>query len=88
MGHKNDYSVIAFLSTGEAKKWNLVHNLKGFAKFLDDKHSDWMYFNVYDRRERTYLKRFYRGKFVPDFLLFFLTFNGFINSPIFQTFLN
>lgn len=94
MAHKNDYSVIAFLSTGEAKKWNFVHNLKEFSKFLDDKHPQWLYFNVYDRREGTYLKRFYRGKFVPDFLLFFLTFsftfnitfNGFINSPIFQTF--
>ena len=94
MGHKNDYSVIAFLSTGEAKKWNYVHNLKGFAKFLDDKHPQWLYFNVYSRRERNFLKRFYHGKYV-DFLLFFLTFNftfntfnGFINSPIFQTFLS
>jgi hypothetical protein len=68
MKHKNDYSAIAFLSTGEVKKWKYVHQLKGFAQFLDQKHPDWMYMNVYDRRTGTYLKRILKGNPIPDFL--------------------
>jgi hypothetical protein len=68
MEHKNDYTVIAFLSTGEAKKWRNVHGLNKFTKFLDEKHPDWNYMNVYDRRTKQYLKRFYKGNSVPDFL--------------------
>lgn len=68
MNHKNDYSVIAFLSTGEVKKWQFVHKLDGFAEFLNRKHSEWQYFNVYDRRNRKFLKRFYKGNAIPDFL--------------------
>lgn len=68
MEHKNDYSVIAFLSDGKAKKWNYVHSLKNFAKFLDEKHSEWNYMNVYDRRKGQYLKRFYKGNSIPVFL--------------------
>ena len=68
MGHKNDYSVVVLFPAGEAKKWGFVHKLKGFAKFLNEKHSDWLYMNVYDRRDRRYLKRFYKGNSVPDFL--------------------
>ena len=68
MEHKNDYSVIAFLSTGETKKWNYVHCLNGFAKFLDEKHPEWNYMNVYERRTAKYMKRFYKGNIVPSFL--------------------
>lgn len=68
MTHKNDYSVIAFLSTGEAKKWNYVNSLQRFAKFLDEKHPNWNYMNVYDRRNGLYLKRFYKGNLIPVFL--------------------
>ena len=68
MKHKNDYSVIAFLSTGEVKKWQFVHSLKGFAVFLDQKHPAWMYMNVYNRRTGNFLKRIYKGDTVPDFL--------------------
>ena len=45
-----------------------VHKLNGFAMFLDKEHSEWKYFNVYDRRTRQYLKRFYKGNLIPDFL--------------------
>jgi hypothetical protein len=65
---KNDYSAVVFLSTGEVKKWSYVGKLNGFAKFLDSKHSEWLYMNVYDRRTRKYLKRFYKGNSVPTFL--------------------
>jgi hypothetical protein len=68
MGHKNDYSVTVFLSSGEVKKWGFVHRLDGFVNFLNNKHSTWSYMNVYDRRKREYLKRFYKGNLVPDFI--------------------
>lgn len=66
MKHKNDYSVIVFLSTGEVKKWSFVHELKGFARFLDQKHPSWIYFNVYNRRTREFLKRYQKGDAIPQ----------------------
>jgi hypothetical protein len=69
MGHKNDYSITVFFKTGLPKKWSFVHKLDGFASFLDSKHKDWQYFNVYDRRNGKYLKRFYKGNLIPDFLM-------------------
>lgn len=84
MKHKNDYSCIVYFPTDKPKKWEYVHGLRGFANFLIEKHSNWLYFNVYDRRTRNYLKRFYNGSIIPQFLgllgfllspFFFLTFN-------------
>jgi hypothetical protein len=83
--HKNDYSCIVFLQDGKPKKWNYVHNLQSFVSFLNKAHSNWKYLNVYDRRQGKYLKRFYKGNIVPQFLVllaialsthFFLTFNN------------
>lgn len=77
MAHKNDYSIIVFLENSDKpKSWTYVHNLNGFASFLDNKHPTWKYMNVYERRTRNFLKRLYRGNQIPSFLLlFFLTFN-------------
>lgn len=77
MENKNDYSVFAFFNNQDKpKRWSYVHNLRKFAKFLNEKHPDWSYINVYERRTRKYLKRFYKGNDIPNFLpLFFLTFN-------------
>ncbi|MGA2405278.1 MAG: hypothetical protein ABSF81_00820 [Bacteroidales bacterium] len=68
MGHKNDYSVTVFFLQGKPKKWTFVHSLDGFANFLNKNHSEWSYMNIYDRRKGQYLKRFYKGNVVPDFL--------------------
>lgn len=69
MGHDNDYSVTVFFPSEKPKKWGFVHRLNFFASnFLDKKHSEWKYFNVYDRRKGIYLKQFYKGDFIPDFL--------------------
>ena len=68
MGHKNDYSVVVFFETGEVKKWTFVHKLNGFVLFLEKEHPDWKYMNVYNRREGTYLRRFYKGNPAPQFL--------------------
>ena len=84
MEHKNDYAVIVYFENTTPKKWQFVHTLNGFSKFLDTKHSTWKYFNVYERRTGKYLKRFYPGNIIPRFLTvipivlalhFFLTFN-------------
>ena len=87
--HKNDYSIIAFFEAGAPKKWNYVHKLNVFVlNFLNKKHQGWKYLNIYDRRTGKYLKRFYPGQFIPDFLaLFFLTFNTLWSCPL-STFIN
>lgn len=69
MNHKNDYSVLVyFIDNPVPKKWSFVHKLNGFSMFLNEKHPDWAYFNVYDRRSRQFLKQFKKGHFVPAFL--------------------
>jgi len=70
MRHKSDYSVTVFFPEGKGrpKKWFLVHNLKVFAKFLNKDHSAWKYMNVYDRRRRKFLKRFYCDNDIPNFI--------------------
>lgn len=69
MTHKNDYSVIAFFPNGTAKKWTYVHKLDEFAsRFLDKKHPEWEYMNVYNRRDNVYLRRFYKGNIIPTYL--------------------
>ena len=68
MAHKNDYSIIAFFPNRTPLKWQFVHSLKSVEKSLNEKHPDWLYMNVYDRRTRQYLKRFYKGNDIPDFL--------------------
>lgn len=82
MQHKNDYSVIAFFDeNAKPKSWNFVHKLSDFVKFLNEKHAEWNYINVYERRTRKYLKRFYKSSSIPDFLLlFFLTFSFTFNG--------
>jgi len=70
MRHKSDYSVTVFFHEGKGrpKKWFFVHNLKRFGNFLNKEHFGWKYMNVYDRRRRKFLKRFYYDNSIPDFL--------------------
>lgn len=66
---KNDYSVIVYLENDDKpKKWSYVHKLNGFSMFLNTSHPTWTYMNVYERRTGKYLKRFYKGNFIPPFL--------------------
>jgi len=66
--HKNDYSCIVYFENTNPKKWAFVHKLNGFASFLNEKHKGWKYFNVYERRTAKFLKRFYPGNIIPDFI--------------------
>jgi len=66
---KNDYSVIVFLENQtKPKKWEFVHKLNGFSMFLNKKHSNWLYMNVYNRRSGQFMKQFKKGVFVPPFI--------------------
>lgn len=68
MAHKNDYSCIVYFPNNSFKKWNYVHTLTSFEKFLNEKHAGWKYINVYERRSGKFLKRFYKGNIMPPFL--------------------
>ncbi|MAX71362.1 MAG: hypothetical protein CMC76_09725 [Flavobacteriaceae bacterium] len=68
--NKNDYSVIVFFENSpKPKKWAYVHKLNGFAMFLDKKHSDWLYMNVYNRRSGQFMKQIKKGTFIPQTLM-------------------
>lgn len=66
--HDRDYTIIAFLESGEPKKWEYVDKLNSIAMHLNKMHPTWKYFNVYDRRTAQYLKRFKKNDYVPAFL--------------------
>jgi uncharacterized GH25 family protein len=68
MGHKNDYSAIVFYPSGPPKKWQYVHKINDFSAFLSQKHPGWKYMNIYERRTAKFLKRFYAGNPLPDFI--------------------
>lgn len=94
MPHKNDYTCIVFYKSEVPKKWGFVHSLSKFVSFLNEKHPNWLYLNVYERRTGKYLKRFYPSNIIPYFLSlfvfafilhFFLTFN---NNSLRSTFNN
>jgi len=73
---KNDYSVIVFLENeSKPKKWTFVHKLNGFSMLLNEKHSNWLYMNVYNRRTGAFLKQLRKGNFIPPFLAVFFFFN-------------
>ncbi len=66
---KNDYSVIVFFENSiKPKKWQYVHKLNGFSLFLNKKHPDWQYMNVYNRRNSQFMKRFAKNDFIPPFI--------------------
>ncbi len=66
--HKNDYSVVVFFETNDPKKWNYVHKLNSFSRFLDLTYPNWLYINVYDRRTRKFMKRFRKKEIIPMFI--------------------
>ena len=68
MYHKNDYSIVVFLSDKQVKKWAFVHQINKFEKFLNHSFPDWEYMNVYNRRTRDFLIRIKRGDSVPAFI--------------------
>ena len=68
MSKRTMYACFAFFPNGEVKRWKYVTDLTSFMLFLSNKHSDWQYFNVYEKDTKKYLKRFYPGNFIPKTL--------------------
>tara|TARA_B100000378_G_C17899332_1_gene362091 strand:+ start:325 stop:543 length:219 start_codon:yes stop_codon:yes gene_type:complete len=65
---KNDYTVIVYFENDiKPKKWTYVHKVNGFSLFLDKKHPQWKYINLYNRRSGGFMRRFYKGNFIPAF---------------------
>lgn len=65
--NKNDYSIIIFdLNNQQIAKMEFVDNLFKASQWLDNsKYRDWHYFNAYNRRSGMFLKRYYKGNFIP-----------------------
>lgn len=63
----NDYSIIIFDSDNhQIAKMQYVNDLYEASKWLDgSKYSDWHYFNAYNRRSKMFLKRYYKGSYIP-----------------------
>lgn len=65
--NKNDYSIIVFDSQdNQICKIEFCHNLYKASIWLNNsKYRDWSYFNAYNRRSKSFLKRYYKGQFIP-----------------------
>lgn len=65
---KNDYTVIVFFENdAKTKKWKYVHRVDRFVKFLNSKHNNWLYFNLYNRRSGAFMQRLYKGNHISPF---------------------
>lgn len=55
---KNDFTVIAFTADAKPLKYQFVHDIETLWTWLVSKGYDIKYFNVYNRRDRSYLGRY------------------------------
>ncbi len=62
---QKQYSCIVFFENDTPKKWRNVTNFYSFSQFLDRTYNDWLYINVYDRKTKQYVRRFYKGSYIP-----------------------
>ena len=64
--NRNDYSIIAFTVENELiLKWHSVHNLYNSKKKLIELYSQFGYMNVYNKRTKQFLKRYYKEEYTP-----------------------
>lgn len=61
MKKKHKYTCIAKVGDDHFVKYRLSDLVK-FAAFLDDKHSDWRWFNVFDKETKKQIGNFTRNK--------------------------
>lgn len=57
MGKKNDYSITFYNVDDKVMFLEYVHIVKVAVKWVNDKGIQWTHGNVYDRRERNFLKQ-------------------------------
>lgn len=60
-GKKNDFTIIAFYEDRKPIKWTYVHTIDHRVFSRLSQYGKLKYFNVYDRREGFYIKRFYNN---------------------------
>lgn len=59
---KNDYSITAFQGSRKVNTMVYVHSISSYVKYLEKKRIEWSVINVYARRTRRFLKRFYKDR--------------------------
>jgi hypothetical protein len=65
--NKNDYSIVVFFQDNtNPLKMEFVHNCYASSQWLTNSknYNNWNYFNVYARRTKRFIKRFYRNNFI------------------------
>lgn len=56
-----EYSIIVFFYNGQPRKWEGIRNLGEFITSLEKDNPGWKYINIYDPRDKTFIKRLYKG---------------------------
>lgn len=59
--NRNDYTVTAYLGNKKVNVMRFVHDVKKYSQWLDQKKINWAVLNVYNRRNRGFITRFYKG---------------------------
>ena len=59
--NRNDYSVQVWMKTEKVAYMEYVNDVAKYLRGLDEQHIEWQYANVYTRRNRKYLKRYYQN---------------------------
>ncbi|HBH50230.1 MAG TPA: hypothetical protein DDX98_16415 [Bacteroidales bacterium] len=64
---KNDYSITAYQGSRKVNTMVYVHSISSYVKYLEKRHINWSVINVYARRTRRFLKRYYKDRdIIPD----------------------
>jgi hypothetical protein len=64
--NKNDYTVTAYQGSKKVNTMKFVHDVKKYAQWLDQKKISWAVLNVYNRRSREFITRFYKGEIITS----------------------
>lgn len=62
MKHKNDYTAVAYLGSRKVNVMRYVHDVRRYAQWLASHGVQWSVINVYNRRTREFITRFYSGQ--------------------------
>lgn len=62
MKNKNDYSAVAYQGSRRVNFMRYVHDVRRYVQWLAGRGIQWSVINVYDRRTREFVTRFYSGQ--------------------------
>jgi hypothetical protein len=60
--NSNDYTVTAYQGSRKVNTMRFVHDVRSYAQWLDRNKLEWSVLNVYNRRNREFITRFYKGQ--------------------------